>query len=400
MADTAPKVAAKEIRESLSTVTTKAEKLASLISQSKHFIAFTGAGISTSAGIPDFRGPDGNWTLRAQGKPRTTSANTLSAVPSASHMALVALQDRGLLKYLVSQNCDGLHRRSGIMPDRISELHGNSNREHCKDCGKDYIRDFRAVGTYEKGDDDHATGRKCAKCGGTLYDTIINFGESLPERALSLARKHASKADLCLVLGSSLTVTPANEIPETVGKRRNAQLAICNLQKTPIDGLAENRVFSETDVLMNKVMDILGIPIPPFMLQRRLTIKIETQQEDRHRVTATGVDTDGTPVTFLKSVRLEGSRRAAREEPFAINVRECFEPGTSLNLELEFMGHYNEPKLQLTHEYRGEEDVLYLLIFNPQNGQWQVKKQNSLADATESLSLDSSGTANNPINLE
>lgn len=256
------------------------------------------------------------------------------------------------------------------------------------------------MGTYEKGDNDHATGRKCALCGGVLLDTIINFGESLPERALRLARDHADKADLCIVLGSSLTVTPANEIPETVGQNRGAKLAICNLQKTPIDQLSDIRIFSEADILMTKVMEKLGIPVPPFMLHRRLVIKVESQDESRHRVTATGVDHDGTPVSFLQSVRLEGSRRVVRAGPFVINMREELKHGAQLTLELEFMGHYNEPKLELAHEYQGEQELLYLLVFDPQTGIWKVGKQDSLIAETARLSLEPSGTANNPIDLE
>jgi mono-ADP-ribosyltransferase sirtuin 6 len=97
-------------------VEAKARTLAGQIRKSKHFIVFTGAGISTSAGVPDFRGPVGKWTLEAQGKRLQTSAQcTLQAIPTPAHMALVKLQEEGLLKYLVSQNCDGLHRRSGIV---------------------------------------------------------------------------------------------------------------------------------------------------------------------------------------------------------------------------------------------------------------------------------------------
>ncbi|CRG88369.1 NAD-dependent histone deacetylase SIR2 [Talaromyces islandicus] len=372
MADSAPKVAARERREALAAVNKKAESLANQIRKSTHFIAFTGAGVSTSAGIPDFRGPNGNWTLRAQGKPRTKAANTLQAIPTASHMALVELQNQGILKYLVSQNCDGLHRRSGILPERISELHGNSNREACKDCGKEYIRDFRAVGNYEKGDHDHRTSRKCGCCGGALHDSIINFGESLPARAHESAHQHAETADLCLVLGSSLTVTPANEIPEIVGRKKGAQLAICNLQETPIDELCSLRIFTETDILMTKVMEKLDLPIPSFILQRRLLIKVETHDEDRHRLTATGVDSDDTPVSFLQTVKLEGTRRIARAEPFSLNIRESFEQGAPLKLELEFMGHYNEPNLELTHRYNGSEEVLYILKFNPYIGEWSI----------------------------
>ncbi|KAL9007197.1 MAG: hypothetical protein Q9180_009727, partial [Flavoplaca navasiana] len=184
MASSAPKVPEKEHHESLDSIDRKAKLLAEQIRKSKHLIAFTGAGISTSAGIPDFRGPDGVWTLKRQGRVRDLKAvNALQAIPTPTHMALVELQNRGILKYLVSQNCDGLHRKSGMLPvcllrlfpvldrvwlvltvacefqDRISELHGNSNREYCKDCGKEYIRDFRAVAAYEKTVHDHRTGR-------------------------------------------------------------------------------------------------------------------------------------------------------------------------------------------------------------------------------------------------
>jgi mono-ADP-ribosyltransferase sirtuin 6 len=122
MAWTAHKVPLPELTEAAEDIDQKAHQLAEMIRQSKHFIVFTGAGISTSAGIPDFRGPEGAWTLQAQGRQRTTATvSTLQAIPTATHMALVELQNKGLMKYLVSQNCDGLHRRSGILPVRCPE---------------------------------------------------------------------------------------------------------------------------------------------------------------------------------------------------------------------------------------------------------------------------------------
>ena len=94
------------------------------IDSSARIVALTGAGMSTDSGIPDFRGPEGAWTLRAQGRQRTSKAvNTLQAVPTPTHMALVELQNRGILKYLVSQNCDGLHRKSGILPVSLPQLY-------------------------------------------------------------------------------------------------------------------------------------------------------------------------------------------------------------------------------------------------------------------------------------
>lgn len=114
---TAPKIAEVERFDLPEVVDRLATELANQIKTGKHFIAFTGAGASTSAGIPDFRGPEGAWTLRAQGRQLNfKSITTLQAIPTPTHMALVELQNRGLLKYLISQNCDGLHRRSGILP--------------------------------------------------------------------------------------------------------------------------------------------------------------------------------------------------------------------------------------------------------------------------------------------
>ncbi|KAH6655769.1 NAD-dependent deacetylase sirtuin-7 [Truncatella angustata] len=386
MADSAPRIAAKELHEAVDAVDQKAQILADHIRNSKHFIAFTGAGISTSAGIPDFRGPEGAWTLRAQGRQRNgPTTSTLQAIPTPAHMALVELQNRGILKYLVSQNCDGLHRKSGILPERISELHGNSNREYCEDCGKDYIRDFRAVATYEKSIHDHRTGRKCGRCGGSLHDTIINFGEALPAEAFQRASDNAYKADVCLVLGSSLTVTPANEIPETVGRRRGSKLAICNLQETPLDRLSDLRVHTSADELMTRAMGKLGIPIPAFILRRRLLVELEPNVGDRAQMMVCGVDVDDTPVTFLHSVKLEGTRRAAVEEPFIINFRGALETGLQLKLVLKFMGHYGEPDLTIVHAYNKLSDaqVWYDLAYDPRNRQWEVHAEGKTSDSVD-----------------
>ncbi|KAK7968988.1 hypothetical protein PG988_008061 [Apiospora saccharicola] len=357
MADSAPMFAAEERQETPEVIERKANTLVNYINKSKHVIVLTG--------IPDFRGPEGVWTLRRQGRLRTSkAASTLQAIPSPSHMALVELQDRGILKYVVSQNCDGLHRRSGILPDRISELHGNSNLEYCKDCGKQYIRDFRAVSTFEKSIHDHRTGRKCALCGGILLDTIINFGEFLSAEPLQLARDHGKKADL------------SSEIPETVGKRKAANLVICNLQETPLDKSSSLRIFGKTDDLMERVMEKLSLPIPKFMVRRLLVIRIGSEA-GRYSVKIEGVDVDGTPVTFLQPVKLENNRRVVRAEPFTINLRDELEIGTRLKLVLEFMGHYGEPNLELSHLYddAGAALALYLLEYDPLLGQWTTTRQ-------------------------
>ena len=209
----------------------KATKLVEMIKAAKHFVVFTGAGISTSVGIPDFRsGPKtvlktgaGLWQRRSSS---TKGAKMVMnrAVPSLTHMALLKLIDEGILKFLVSQNIDGLHRKSGITYEKIAELHGNRNLEKCGKCGKNYMRDYRTRTALEV--HDHKTGRKCdnPKCGGDLYDTIVNFEENLPERDINLGFEHCGKADLCLALGSSLVVTTAADMPAQSAK--NGKLVI------------------------------------------------------------------------------------------------------------------------------------------------------------------------------
>jgi mono-ADP-ribosyltransferase sirtuin 6 len=185
-----------------------------------------------------------------------------------------------------------------------------------------------------------------------------------------------------------VTVTPACTIPTIVGERKGAKLAVCNLQKTPVDDITDYRIFTETDILMAKLMEKLDLPIPPFILRRRLIVKVETQEDDRRKVEVTGVDSDGTPVTFLQSVRLEGSRRVARAEPYIIHVRDAVKPGAKLTFDLEFMGHYNEPNLELAHSYNGSEEVLYLLEYDPQTGEWTIERQETPESVIEYIVLD------------
>jgi hypothetical protein len=176
-------------------------------------------------------------------------------------------------------------------------------------------------------------------------------------------------------------VTPANEIPEVVGRKRGAKLAICNLQKTPLDQHSDLRIYSKTDDFMIRVMEKLQIQIPPFILHRRLVIGLETNEEKRHQLTVYGVDVDGTPVTFLRSVKLEYNRRVARSDPFVFNFRSDLDSGMQLKLELEFMGHYGEPNLEIILEYHNDRDTqtLHLLDYNPDTGEWKASKQSGLA---------------------
>ncbi|OBT50567.1 hypothetical protein VE04_09727 [Pseudogymnoascus sp. 24MN13] len=333
----APAVAEVEVSEAAEVVEKKAQILADHIRKSKHFIAFTGAGVSTSAGIPDFRGSEGQWTLRAQGRQRSA-------------------KDKA---------------------DKISELHGNSNRESCRSCGKEYIRDFRAGAPADQTSLlGHRTGRKCAICSGVLLDSIINFGENLPIVALQRAFEEAQKADLCLVLGSSLTVSPPMRYLKLLLREREMG------KSTELDGIADRaiRVRAKTDDFMVKVMEKLGIDIPEFVLRRRVVVELK-RGESRQELKIRGVDIDDTPASFLQSVRLEHNRRVLRTEPFVITFRGEMEKA-ELKLELEFMGHYGEPSLILdvAGDFVGNESGqrVYLLEYNPRIGEWNVENKSGL----------------------
>jgi len=237
--------------------------LAKFIKESKYFMAYTGAGISTSAGIPDFRGPEGVWTLRAKGITRTEPSTPRGeANPTFCHMALVKLQQEGILKHLVSQNCDGLHLISGIHPDNISELHGNCHVEACSMCGRVYYRSKRVRSDSSK---ERLTGRNCEStlCKGRLRYTTVAFSQSMPDLCLEKAARHSSKADVALCLGTSMRVSPACKLP-TRGKKTNSnhKLVIVNLQKTPSDDDCALRIFARVDEVMEMLMKELNLEVP------------------------------------------------------------------------------------------------------------------------------------------
>jgi len=191
-------------------------KIAQLIKNAKHTVVYTGAGISTAAQIPDFRGPNGAWTNREKGR-QTNGIDITLARPTLAHYAITLLVNKGLVKMIISTNMDGLHRRSGVTSDNIVELHGNSYRELCDSCDKEYIRDFN-VGETVKNRRDHKTGRFC-ECGGNLRDSIIHFCENMREKDMKIATENARKADLAIVMGTSMNVHPAASLCDKVLKK-------------------------------------------------------------------------------------------------------------------------------------------------------------------------------------
>jgi NAD-dependent SIR2 family protein deacetylase len=221
-------------------------KIARWIAGSEHIVAFTGAGISTDSGIPDFRGPGGVWTRRDAGLPAPRWRVPPGEVePNASHLSLFELQRLGKLQFLVTQNTDNLHRRSGISPDSLAELHGNGQLMRCQGCNRLYTR--QEVG-WEKGrwGPGYRTHRPVPgqpECGGRLISSVVNFGDALPEAELMNAEHHARRCDLMLVLGSSLLVQPAASLVG-LALRSGARVVLVNRGKTPYDRTATLRVWA------------------------------------------------------------------------------------------------------------------------------------------------------------
>ncbi|XP_036941037.1 NAD-dependent protein deacetylase sirtuin-6 isoform X2 [Acanthopagrus latus] len=242
----------------------KVETLAQLIKESEYLVVHSGAGISTSSGIPDFRGPKGVWTLEEKGESPHFDTTFENARPSLTHMALLGLQRAGYLKYLISQNVDGLHVRSGFPRDLLSELHGNMFVEECEKCGRQYVRE-KVIGVMGL----KPTGRRCdvvrsrglRACRGKLISTILDWEDALPDRDLNKADEASRRADLALTLGTSMQIKPSGDLP-LLTKRKGGKVAIVNLQPTKHDKHAHLRIHGYVDEVMKQLMELLELEIP------------------------------------------------------------------------------------------------------------------------------------------
>ena len=215
--------------------------LAHWMFEAKHLVVFTGAGISTESGLPDFRGPDGIWTRQAKGLP-TKSRDFSSAEPDSGHMAIVDLQKLGKLAFLISQNVDNLHLKSGIHPDLLAELHGNVTKQRCTSCG--FLLD--------RFDDLNA----CPLCGGNLVSSVVHFGQPLSQNKVADSYWHAQRSDLFVVVGSSLVVYPASDMPR-VALDSGARLVILNEGETPFDQLVHLRFWERIGNVLPSAVDLL-----------------------------------------------------------------------------------------------------------------------------------------------
>src|SRR5580700_4461470 len=225
------------------------KEFADLIDAAERIVLFTGAGISTESGIPDFRSPGGIWTkqtpidfsdfIASDAARRETWRRRFAmesilrqAAPNRGHRACAELIRSGKATSVITQNIDGLHQDSGIPDQKVIELHGNTTYAHCLDCGQRYeIADLRV-------DFERDNILPHCVCGGWVKTATISFGQSMPVNEMRRAEQETLLADLFIVMGSSLVVYPAAGFPE-LAKRNGASLVIVNREPTPLDHAAD-----------------------------------------------------------------------------------------------------------------------------------------------------------------
>jgi NAD-dependent deacetylase len=243
---------------------TYADDLAQLIRNAHRVVVFTGAGISTESGIPDFRSPGGVWSkmkpimfqdfvasrdARREAWTRVfnRTAGWTGASPNAGHFAVAQLVEAGKVTSVITQNVDNLHQDSGVPDNKVIEVHGNASYAKCLTCGKRY--ELEALRHHWEADEDIT----CMFCTGLVKTATISFGQAMPEDEMARATEEALLADLFLVLGSSLVVYPAASLP-LVAKKAGSDLAIVNREPTEQDPYADLVLNTDIGPLMNAVM--------------------------------------------------------------------------------------------------------------------------------------------------
>ncbi|MCF8062038.1 MAG: Sir2 family NAD-dependent protein deacetylase [Deltaproteobacteria bacterium] len=247
------------------------EKSAKLLGEARGVLAFTGAGLSTESGIPDFRSPGGIWdrydpsdfdfhrivssdrAREAYWKMSTEFYGTMKdARPNPAHFALRELEETGRLSAIVTQNIDNLHQKAGSSPEKVIEIHGTAFRVSCLDCGRTYARDAIEARL--------AAGESlpaCDDCSGILKPATISFGQAMPREAMEESLRLAEACDLCLVLGSSLVVYPAASVPARAHES-GARLLIINRDTTPLDDLADVVIHDSVGELLPRIVRAAG----------------------------------------------------------------------------------------------------------------------------------------------
>jgi len=243
------------------------EEVADLIVSSRQIVVFTGAGISTESGIPDFRGPDGIWTKidpddftyqKYISDPETrkrhwqmrkgSSLHWGDADPNPAHYAVAELERIGKLDCVITQNIDSLHQKAGNSQDRVIQLHGNMQWVKCLSCDARYRPE-----EVEKWIESGVEIPECPECGGILKSSAVFFGEPMPAWETAEAQRRSTECDLCIVIGSSLVVYPAAMMPQ-YAVNSGASLVIINEGTTDLDRIAHVRIWNKAGEVMEQVI--------------------------------------------------------------------------------------------------------------------------------------------------
>jgi len=243
-----------------------ADRVAGLIINASRVVVFTGAGVSTESGIPDFRSPGGIWdrfdpddftyqkfvrdpeSRRKFWQMLSEGLLTAKAKPNPAHYAVAELDRLGKLDCVITQNVDNLHQKAGVPDAKVFELHGNMQWAVCLSCGKRY--------PFEQIKARHDAGEEipdCEVCHGLLKPGVVFFGESLPAEVLQEATSRSSSSDLFIVIGSTLIVTPAAYMP-VYAVNSGAKLVIINLSSTPMDGQATTLIRAKAGEAMPRII--------------------------------------------------------------------------------------------------------------------------------------------------
>lgn len=240
---------------------TGASELAALLGEARRAVVFTGAGISTESGIPDFRSPGGIWTkmapidfrdfvaspeLRREAWRRRFAMEEMfaSVAPNAGHRAVAGLVARGTASHVITQNIDDLHQASGVPAEQVIELHGNTRYARCLDCGTRMELEPIRVHFEREGE-----APDCPDCGGLVKTATISFGQAMPEEEMARAEEATLACDLFIVLGSSLVVYPAAGFP-ALAAQNGARLVIVNRDPTDLDSRADLVLHTEIGPLL------------------------------------------------------------------------------------------------------------------------------------------------------
>jgi len=248
-------------------LTHQVEEVAHIIADAERILVFTGAGVSTESGIPDFRGADGIWqkynpddfTIQkflSDTQVRKTQWQLLSSgdlsmlhvKPNPAHYAITELENMGKLYGVVTQNVDGLHQKAGVSEEKIFQLHGDLSHAVCLGCGHRYPM-YMVAEWLHQGMEDPA----CHLCMGMLKPDAVLFGEQLPTKVLLESERRSRKCDVCMVLGSSLSVYPACLIPQ-YASQAGATLVIINMGPTELDHLADIRIDGKAGIVAPEIL--------------------------------------------------------------------------------------------------------------------------------------------------